>query len=94
MDTRTQESQLRLKHLVEEVVNEQVSSHSKGLWLAVNEVRTAGRPLEHIRVWATLHFLPQGSPFCCCQPQGHLWLFGECLTRISDLVRRRSQTTW
>ena len=48
-----------------------------------------GRPPELIQVWATLHFLPQGSPFCCCESQDHLGLFGECAARINDAVRRR-----
>ena len=41
-----------------------------------------------IRAWATLHFLPAGSPFCCGEPGCHLGLEGDRLAEIEDQLGR------
>src|SRR5215203_6142935 len=76
-----------LKRLVEEAIGEVCGLRSRGLWLSVERVESSGRPPERLKVWATLHFLPAGSPFCCGQPGCQLGLAarGE---RIGEWVRQ------
>ncbi len=77
----------RLKQMVQTVVNDHTNSYGRGLCFLVDEIATAGRPLERIKVWGTLHFLPIGSPFCCTEPSCHLPIHGRGLCRISESVR-------
>jgi hypothetical protein len=90
----TQHSSLKrsrhhLKHLVEAVVAEEFKLSSRGLAFLVDELEAAGRPPKRLKVWATLHFLPLGSPFCCSEPHCHVPLFAERLDRVNDALRRR-----
>ena len=78
-----------LKHLVEAVVTEQFNLSQRGLAFLVDELEVSGRPPQRLRVWATLHFLPVGSPFCCGEPLDHVPLFAEYLDRVDDAIRRR-----
>ena len=55
----------------------------------MDELEVRGKPPQRLRVWATLHFLPTGSPFCCAEPLDHVPLFGEYLDRINDVLQRR-----
>ena len=73
---------------MEEAVNEVCALPRSGLWFCVNEVETSGHPIEEIRVWATLHFLAAGSPFCCGEPNCHLGLLGEKLLAVNEHVAR------
>jgi hypothetical protein len=83
-------SKHQLKRIVEEVVAEECELGSRGLALFVDELETVGRPPERIRAWATLHFLPLGSPFNGEEPQCHLGLWGKGRrARVEDGVRRR-----
>jgi hypothetical protein len=43
-----------------------------------------GWPVERIKVWATLRFLNDNSPFCCGEPGCHLSLFGDRLAEINE----------
>jgi hypothetical protein len=45
----------------------------RGVWLCVNELEAIGQPIERIRVWATLHFLPAGSPYDSDDPDLWVW---------------------
>ena len=75
-----------LKRLIEEATEEEWRLASRGLWLCVEEVEASGQPRQRIKVWATLHFLPSGSPFCCGEIGCHLpWFLQE---RISEHVRQ------
>ena len=84
----TKQSQCELKRLVEDAVSTVCRLPRRGLWLCVDHVQTLGRPPDDLRVWATLHFLPTGSPFCCGEPNCHLGLFGERLVEVGDHIRR------
>jgi hypothetical protein len=44
----------------------------RGVWLCVEELESFGQPIDRIRTWATLHFLPAGSPFDSDDPD--LWV--------------------
>jgi len=81
-----------LKRLVEDAVNT-VCAPGEGLWFCVDEVEVHGSPPDRFDVWATLHFLPAGSPFCCGEPGCHLSLFGERLRDVADHVRRAMNLT-
>jgi hypothetical protein len=81
-------SQHELRRLVEQAVSEVCGLPRPGLWFCVDEVESRGRPPERLRVWATLHFLPEGSPFCCGEPGCHLGLRGERLRVVGDRIRR------
>jgi hypothetical protein len=84
----TRRSRHELRRLVEEAVAEVCGLPRPGLWFCVDEIEPSGWPPERLRVWATLHFLPAGSPFCCGEPGCHLGLFGERETQVGDHVRR------
>lgn len=77
-----------LTRLVEEAVRDEWDLEGRGLQLIVSRVEPSGRPPERLKIWATLHFLPAGSPFCCGEPGCHLTLYGEGLDRVADRVRR------
>lgn len=81
-------SQHELKRLVEEAIAAMCDLPRPGLWLCVDAVEASGQPPERLRVWATLHFLPGGSPFCCGEPGCHLGLWGGRLVQVADHIRR------
>ncbi len=82
-------SQHELKRLIERAVADICVMPRPGLYFCVDEVAVHGRPLERLEVWATLHFLPEGSPFCCGESGCHLGLrSGDYTRRVSDHVRR------
>jgi hypothetical protein len=76
-----------LKELIEALVRDEFNLQSRGLSFVVDEQTASGKPPRHIKVWATLHYLPAGSPFCCTQPDCQLSLFGERLDILSDGLR-------
>jgi hypothetical protein len=80
-------SQHELKRLVEQAVTEECGLRRRGLWLCVERVEVVGHPPEKLNVWATLHFLPAGSPFCCGEPECHLGL-NERGERIGERLRK------
>jgi hypothetical protein len=77
-----------MKRLVEAAVAEVCQLPRPGLWFCVDDLEASGNPPERVKVWATLHFLPDGSPFCCGEPGCHLGIRGERLSGIGDHVRR------
>src|SRR5436305_6745380 len=81
-------SEAELGRLVAEAVAEVCGLPRPGLWFCVDRVEAVGRPPGVLRVWATLHFLPAGSPFCCGEPTCHLGLFGNRLAAVGEHVRR------
>src|SRR5262245_23506690 len=84
----TKRSKHEIKRLVESAVGEACRLPRPGLWFCVDDVEVSGSPPERIKVWATLHFLPAGSPFCCGEPICHLGNWGERGAEIGDRVRR------
>ena len=82
------QSQHELKRLVEQAVSVVCGTLRPGLWFCVDEVESRGHPPEGLKVWATLHFLPEGSPFCCGKPGCHLGLSGDRLREVGDRIRR------
>jgi hypothetical protein len=81
-------SQHELKRLVEQAVSDVCGLPRPGLWFCVDVVEPHGRPPERLKVWATLHFLPEGSPFCCGESGCHLGLRGEILREVGEHIRR------
>ncbi|MBI4600908.1 MAG: hypothetical protein HY721_03010 [Planctomycetes bacterium] len=81
-------SQHELRRLVEHAVADVCGLPRPGLWFCVDKVEARGQPPERLTVWATLHFLPEGSPFCCGEPGCHLGLCGERAQQVSEHVRR------
>jgi len=83
----TKRSKHELKRIVEAAVSEACRLPRRGLWLCVDEIKTSGNPIDRMRVWATLHFLPEGSPFCCGESGCHLGIFSmERLQEIGENV--------
>src|SRR6185312_14705208 len=77
------------KRLVESAVADTCRLPRLGLWFCVDEVEAGGRPPHHLRVWATLHFLSAGSPFCCGEAGCHLGLCDEDLAQeVGEHIRR------
>ncbi len=82
-------SEHELMRLVERAVVDVFDPAKKGLSFLVDAVEASGRPPERLKVWATLHFLPSGSPFCCGEPICHLGLFDTGrLSEVSEHVQR------
>lgn len=79
-----------LRKLVDEAVMEECRLGSRGLWLCVDRVEQVGQPRERLKVWATLHFLQAGSPFCCGEPECQLGLI-ERGEPIAERIRRALQ---
>ena len=73
-----------LSRLIEQIVTDDRDLSRRGLWFGVDTVEVKGHPPERVLVWATLHFLPAGSPFCCGEPGCHL---GNLSELVSDRVR-------
>lgn len=84
----SKQSEQELRPLVQAAVEEACGLPRRGLWLCVDAVEPSGRPPVRLRVWATLHFLPEGSPFCCGEPGCHLGLFGERLAEVAEHVQK------
>jgi hypothetical protein len=82
-------SRHHLKELVESAVADEYDLRRRGLFFVVDEIKVSGDPPNHLQVWATLHFLPLGSPFCCCETSCHVPLYAHFLERLNDIVRRR-----
>jgi hypothetical protein len=78
-----------VKRLVEEAVSERFDLEQRGLAFFVDELDVQGTPPERIAVWASLHFLPKGSPFCCCEPSCHVPPLPQYRDDVNDAVRRR-----
>ena len=84
----------RIERAIEDIVTEVCRLRDRGLWFGVDQVEVSGRPVERIRVWATLRLLPDGSPFCCGEPECQLGLIergAEINERISLELRLPSQ---
>ena len=81
-------SQAELRRIVEEAFSRVGFLRRRGLWLGIHHVEASGHPIHSIRVAATLHFLPDGSPYCCGEPGCHLGLDDDRLLAIGDEVRR------
>jgi hypothetical protein len=81
-------SQAELRRLIGAAVDAVCRLPRSALWLCITRVEAAGKPPSILRVWATLHFLPTGSPFCCGEPGCHLGLSGERLAEVGDHIRR------
>src|SRR5438309_1479559 len=78
----------RLMRLIEQAVAEACNLPGPGFWFCLDEVEVTGSPPYRLRVWATLHFFGEGSPFCCGEPECHLVVFGERLKAVGESVRR------
>ena len=89
VNQRRYHSDNRLRLLIEQIVADECRLSARGLAFLVDVVEVFGRPPERLRVWGTLHFLPLGSPFCCCEPQCHLGLFSDRLERVEETLRHR-----
>ena len=76
----------KIKKTIEAAVAETCQLRGRGVWFAVDQVKVIGRPIERIRVWATLRFLVEGSPLCCGEPGCHLGLQGGRLAEIEERV--------
>jgi hypothetical protein len=81
-------SKHELKRLVEQAVTDLCALSQRGMWLCVDELEVRGHPPKSVRLWATLHFMPSGSPFCCSEPGCHLWLLDDRLESLNNAVRR------
>jgi hypothetical protein len=84
----TKQIQSELRRLVATAVADISGVPRPGLWLCIDAVEAPGHPPELLRVWATLHLLPAGSPFCCGEPGCHLGLSRDRLAAMGDHVRR------
>lgn len=82
------QSQQRLRQLVEQAVADGCNLPRPGLWFCVDAIEIHSRALDRLKVWAQLHFLLEGSPFYCGEPGCHVNLFGERLAEVEDHVRR------
>ena len=96
MKLRNRHERLRLQRLIEQVATDVYRLRERGLMLHIEQLEAPGRLPSTIRVWANLHFLPQGSPFCCTEPDCHLfylpWIFGHHVDPADSLeahLRRR-----
>ena len=84
----------RIERAIETIVTEVCRLRDRGLWFGVNQVEVTGRPIECIRVWATLRFLAEGSPFCCGAAECELGLIergAEISERIASGLRLANQ---
>ena len=81
-------SQHELKRLVERAATVVWGLPRPGLWFCVEQVVAHGHPPEALDVWAVLHFLPDGSPFCCGEPGCHLGFDEDSCDGIGDEIRR------
>lgn len=80
-------SQRELGRLVETAVNSVYRTAERGLWFCVDNLEHKGWPPEQLDVWATLHYLPAGSPFCCGEPNCQLGIFAGPQREVSEHVR-------
>lgn len=86
-------SRAELKRLVANAFGRVCGLPRTGFWLNIDEMEFAGRPPSLIRVWATLHFLTDGSPYCCGEPTCHLGISDNRLAEIGDEIRRSMNLT-
>jgi hypothetical protein len=93
MKLRSPRERERLKRLIEAVATQVFHLKQRGLLLCVEEIETHGRAPSEIRVWATLHFLASGSPFCCTEAGCHLFVAPDRPHPIGEALRRRLQLT-
>jgi hypothetical protein len=89
MKLRSPRERERLKRLIEAVATQIFHLKQRGLLLCVEEIETHGRVPTEIRAWATLHFLPAGSPFCCTEPDCHLFVDPDAPHPVGDALRQR-----
>jgi len=61
LNLRISNSELIL--LLEVVVREVGGFAECGVWFSVDAIETTGTPIRSLRAWATLRYLPAGSPF-------------------------------
>lgn len=84
-------SKHELVQLVEEAMQEVGRFADRGVWLCVDELEATGQPIARVRVWATLHFLPAGSPFDSDDPDLWVWPLRteaeECLRKEMGLLQ-------
>jgi hypothetical protein len=81
----TKRSKQELIRLVEKAVCAVGGFSDRGVWFCVDELEVFGQPIERIRVWATLHFLPNGSPFD--SDDADLWV-RPLKDDVSEFLRR------
>lgn len=83
----TKRSEAELRRLVESAVRDACDLERRSLRFIATHVVASGRPPSRLRVWGTLHFLCDGSPFCCGEPGCHLG-FTDASDDVNDHVRR------
>lgn len=88
MASPTNRSVCELRRLLEAAVRAECSFPRPGLWLCIDNIEVAGRLPHSLRIWATLHFTSEGSPFCCGEPMCHLGLYDERLEAVGEHIRR------
>lgn len=81
-------SHAELCHLVEDAVAHICGLPRIGLRFTVQEVKFIGVPTNKLLICAALHFLRDGSPFCCGQAGCHLGLMGEKLDALAAHISR------
>ena len=87
-DRSKKRSDHELKRLVEQAVVEMCDLQDSRFAFHVQSLEVRGRPPSAIKVWAVLHFMPAGSPFCCGEPECHLGLHGAAGREVSAHVQR------
>jgi hypothetical protein len=88
MQFDSKKNSLRLKRLFESAITEEFKLDERGLLFEIKRIKTSGNPLNRIVAWADLHFLREGSPFCCSEPTCHVPLDSKQIAQISDRIRR------
>lgn len=86
----TKHSSTELKRLLENAIETIGQLSSRGLWMTITEVESSGSPPHLIRAWGAIHFLREGSPFCCFEPECHVDLFSF---KIQEEVARQMGVT-
>jgi hypothetical protein len=89
MKLRNSREQQRLRRLIEEVADEVFHLERQGLLLCVERIETRGRVPTAIRAWASLHFLPEGSPFWTTEASNQLFVDPGRPHPIGEELRRR-----
>lgn len=70
--------------MIERAVTDVCALHATGLQFRVDRAVVTGQTLD---VWATLHFMPRTTPYCCGEPGCHLGhVFPERQLAIDDRV--------
>ncbi len=89
MDIKSRTFEPKLNHLLEEIINEELKLDRRGLHLVIHKSDVTGKVPASIKVNCTLNFFEKGSPFCCNDPNCHLWLFEDELQDISEILRNK-----